>query len=99
MTLSLKKLVWTPVACLLLTTPLAAQNLSNYLSGPHYNLNIIGVDEEKPPDDQLESTYHLCGLGGGITRSRRPSGFNRVPISACVTATDSTRRTIVPGSV
>ena len=64
MTLSLKKLVWTPVACLLLTTPLAAQSLSNYLSGPHYNLNIIGVDEGKT-SRMTKSNRHTIFVGLG----------------------------------
>src|SRR5262245_60547197 len=45
---SISKLNLTAIATLLLASPLAAQNIK--LSGPHYNLNIIGVEKNKTPD-------------------------------------------------
>jgi hypothetical protein len=61
----LRKIVWTPFVLLLLEGPLAAQDLSNYLSGPHYNLNIIGVDQGKTAT-MTNSNRHtiFVGLGG-----------------------------------
>ena len=42
------KITLTAIAFLLLTASLTAQNIK--LSGPHYNLNIIGVEKAKKPD-------------------------------------------------
>lgn len=65
MTQVLKKLVWTSVAFALTAAPLTAQNLQNYLKGPHYNLNIIGVDNPKT-STMTNSDRHtiFVGLGG-----------------------------------
>ncbi len=92
MTASLRKLVWTLVALVLLTAPLTAQNLNNYLSGPHFNLNVIGVDEGKT-SAMTNSNRHTIFVGLG--RKRQPcdtsNGCSPVSISACVTAMGLTR--------
>lgn len=60
----LRRIVWTAAACLLLTTSLGAQDVSTYLSGPHYNLNIIGVDESKTATMTNSSRHSIfVGLG------------------------------------
>ena len=64
MTQFLRKIVWTPVAFLLISAPLMAQNLDNYLSGPHYNLNIIGVDNPKT-STMTTSNRHTIFVGLG----------------------------------
>jgi hypothetical protein len=60
----LRRLVWTPIALLVLAAPLAAQNLETYLSGPHYNLNLIGVDEGKTVR-MTSSNRHTIFVGLG----------------------------------
>src|SRR5262245_24066815 len=61
----LRKTVWTPIAVLLLTAPLGAQNLSTYLSGPHYNLNIIGVEPGKTATIPSSNRHTIfVALGG-----------------------------------
>jgi hypothetical protein len=46
----ISKLSLSAIGLLLLASPLLAQNIK--LSGPHYNLNIIGVEKAKNPDMQ-----------------------------------------------
>jgi hypothetical protein len=60
----LRIIVWTPVVCLLIAASLNAQDLSTYLSGPHYNLNIIGVDEGKT-STMTNSSRHTIFVGLG----------------------------------
>jgi hypothetical protein len=60
----LQRTVWIPVVLLVLTAPLGAQDLSTYLSGPHYNLNIIGVDEGKT-STMTNSNRHTIFVGLG----------------------------------
>jgi hypothetical protein len=62
----LRRIAWTPAVLLLLAAPLAAQNqnLKTYLSGPHYNLNIIGVDEAKT-GTLTDSNRHTIFVGLG----------------------------------
>ena len=60
----LQRTAWTSVALLLLAAPLGAQNLDNYLSGPHYNLNIIGVDAGKTAT-MSNSNRHTIFVGLG----------------------------------
>ena len=64
MTRFLQRLVWTPVTVLLLTAPLTAQNITDYLKGPHYNLNIIGVDQPKN-STLTDSNRHTIFVGLG----------------------------------
>ena len=64
MTRSLRNLVWTPVVLVLLAAPLTAQNLNTYLSGPHFNLNVIGVDEGKTAA-MTNSSRHTIFVGLG----------------------------------
>jgi len=56
MTRFLRNFVWISAAFLLFTAPLGAQTLTKYLSGPHYNLNIIGVDADKAKTATLTSS-------------------------------------------
>jgi hypothetical protein len=61
----LRRTVWTPIALLALAAPLAAQkNLTEYVNGPHYNLNIIGVDEGKTAT-MTGSNRHTIFVGLG----------------------------------
>jgi hypothetical protein len=61
----LRKIVWTPVAFVVFATPLTAQNnLNDYLKGPHYNLNIIGVDNPKTAT-MTTSNRHTIFVGLG----------------------------------
>lgn len=64
MTRFVQRLVWTGVVSLLVAAPLGAQNLNNYLSGPHYNLNIIGVDNPKN-STLTDSNRHTIFVGLG----------------------------------
>jgi hypothetical protein len=60
----LRRIVWTSVVCLLVTASLNAQDLSTYLSGPHYNLNIIGVDAGKTATMSTSNRHTIfVGLG------------------------------------
>jgi hypothetical protein len=59
-----QRLVWTPVAFLLLVAPLSAQDLETYLKGPHFNLNIIGVDQPKN-STLTDSNRHTIFVGLG----------------------------------
>jgi hypothetical protein len=43
----ISKLAWTAMGLLLVASPLMAQNIK--LSGPHFNLNIIGQEKTKTP--------------------------------------------------
>jgi hypothetical protein len=45
MTQFLRRIVWIS-AISLFAAPLSAQDINTYLSGPHYNLNIIGVEDK-----------------------------------------------------
>ena len=62
----MRRIVWTPIVLVLLAAPLFAQNLdiNTYLSGPHYNLNIIGVDDGKTAT-MTNSNRHTIFVGLG----------------------------------
>jgi len=62
----LRRIVWTPIVLVMLAAPLFAQNqdINTYLSGPHYNLNIIGVDEGKT-GTMTNSNRHTIFVGLG----------------------------------
>jgi hypothetical protein len=65
MTRFLQKTVWLTFAFVVCAAPLSAQNLSTYLSGAHYNLNIIGVDKDKTSTMTNSSRHTIfVGLGG-----------------------------------
>jgi hypothetical protein len=65
----ISKLTLNAVGLLLLASPLMAQNIK--LSGPHYNLNIIGVEKDKTTDMQDTSRHTIfVALGnsqGGVS--------------------------------
>ena len=66
MTRFLRKFVWTSLVLLVSAVPLTAQsNLSDYVKGSHYNLNIIGIKGTKD-STMTDSNRHtiFVGLGG-----------------------------------
>jgi hypothetical protein len=67
MTQFLRPIVWIFAISLLLAAPLGAQDINTYLSGPHYNLNIIGVQNKTA--ELTSSNRHTIFVGLGSKNS------------------------------